>query len=78
MRYGYDINNPIEREMLLNRFERNFKRANNKDLTLQEGLVYVMKEHREEMEYFIQREKQEKYIRFLFALTLFIQSKTVL
>ena len=39
MRYGYDINNPIEREMLLNRFERNFKRANNKDLTLQEGLL---------------------------------------
>ena len=63
MRYGYDINNPIEREMLLNRFEKNFKRANNKELTFEEGFMEVMKEHREEMEYFQQREKQEKYIR---------------
>ena len=52
MRYGYDINNPIEREMLLNRFEKNFKRANNKELTFEEGFMEVMKEHREEMEYF--------------------------
>ena len=63
MRYGYDLNNPLEREKYFERFERNLKRANNKDLTLQEGLLQVMKEHKEEFEYFRQREEQEKYIR---------------
>ena len=63
MRYGYDLNNPLEREMYFKRLVRNLQRANDKNITFEQGFNEVMKEHQEEMEYFLQREKQEKYIR---------------
>ena len=35
MRYGYDLNNPLEREMYFKRLVRNLQRANDKNITFE-------------------------------------------
>lgn len=60
MRFGYNLQDPQERKMYFEHFRRNLERANNKELTLQEGFNEVRKEHQEMMEYFIERDKREK------------------
>ena len=62
MKYEYDLNNPIEREMFLNKQKKQWERVNNKDLTLQQGFIEVMKEYQKDMEYFYNRDKMEKEI----------------
>ena len=57
MRYGYDLKNPMDREIYLKMRQREFERANNKDLTLQEAYTQYLKDNQIERDYFIQREK---------------------
>lgn len=59
MRYGYDLKNPMDREMYLKMRQREFERVNNKDLTLQEAYTQYLKDNQIERDYFIQREKME-------------------
>ena len=59
MRYGYDLKNPMDREMYLKMRQREFERVNNKDLTLQEAYTQYLKDSQIERDYFIQRDKME-------------------
>lgn len=60
MRYGYDLKNPMDREMYLKIRQREFERANNKDLTLQQAYTEYLKDYQKEMEYFVWRDRQEQ------------------
>ena len=60
MRYDYDLNNPIEREMFIEKQKKQWNRVNNKELSLQQGFIEVMKEQQKEMEYFQYRDRIEK------------------
>ena len=71
MRYDYDLNNPIEREMFIEKQKNQWNRVNNKELTLQQGFIEVMKEQQKEMEYFQYRDRIEK------ELSQQIEEKTV-
>ena len=59
MRYGYDLRNPMDREMYLKMRQREFERVNNKDLTLEQAYTQYLKDNQIERDYFIQREKME-------------------
>ena len=63
MRYGYDLKNPMDREMYLKMRQREFERANNKDLTLQQAYTEYLKDNQKEMEYFKWRDRQEQEIK---------------
>lgn len=60
IRYDYDLNNPIEREMFIEKQKKQWNRVNNKELSLQQGFIEVMKEQQKEMEYFQYRDRIEK------------------
>ena len=60
MRYGYDLKKPMDREMYLKMRQREFERANNKDLTLQQAYTEYLKDNQKEMEYFLWRDRQEQ------------------
>lgn len=45
MRYGYDLKNPMDREMYLKMRQREFERVNNKDLTLQQSYTEYLKDN---------------------------------
>ena len=60
IRFDYDLNNPIEREMFIEKQKNQWNRVNNKELSLQQGFIEVMKEQQKEMEYFQYRDKIEK------------------
>lgn len=62
MRYGYDLHNPIEREMYFKKHERDLQRMLNKGEDINKNFRDIIKETQEEMEYFKQREKQEQEI----------------
>ena len=63
MRYGYDLKNPMDREMYLKMRQREFERANNKDLTLQQAYTEYLKDNQKETEYFVWRDRQEQEIK---------------
>ncbi len=60
MRYGYDLKNPMDREMYLKMKQREFERVNNKDLTLQQAYTEYLKDSFKERDYFILRDKMEQ------------------
>ena len=60
MRYGYDLNNPLEREMYFKKHERDLQRMLNKGEDINKNFRDIIKETQEEIEYFKQREKQEQ------------------
>lgn len=60
MRYGYDLNDPLDRKMYLYKKQKEFERVNNKDLTLSQAYTEYLKESQLEMEYFKLREQQEQ------------------
>lgn len=60
MRYGYDLKNPMDREMYLEMRKREFERVNNIDLTLSQAYAEYLKDNKKEMEYFKFRDKMEK------------------
>lgn len=60
MRYGYDLHNPLEREMFFKRHENNLKRMLDKENSIGQNFRDIIKETQEEFEYFRQREKQEQ------------------
>lgn len=62
MRYGYDLNNPIERDMFFKKHQRNLQRMFNSDKKTSLNFAEVIKEIQEELNYFMQREKQEQEI----------------
>lgn len=71
IRYDYDLNNPIEREMFIEKQKNQWNRVNNKELSLQQGFIEVMKEQQKEMEYFQYRDRIEK------ELSKQVEEKTV-
>lgn len=62
MRYGYDLNNPIERNMFFEKHQRSLQRMFNSDKKTSLNFAEVIKEIQEELNYFKQREKQEQEI----------------
>jgi hypothetical protein len=44
MRYGYDLNDPLDRKMYLYKKQKEFERVNNKDLTLSQAYTEYLKE----------------------------------
>ena len=60
MRYGYDLHNPLEREMYFKKHERDLQRMLNKGEDINKNFRDIIKETQEEIEYFKQREKQEQ------------------
>lgn len=59
MRYGYDLHNPLDREMIMKMHEKQLKRMFSKDITAQQGFIEILKEQQEEYKYFEEREKRE-------------------
>lgn len=62
MRYGYDLKNPKERDMYLRKKQQEYQRANDTTKTEQEKFNEIIKERQAELEYFREREKQQKNI----------------
>ena len=60
MRYGYDMNNPIEREMYFEKHQREMQRAADNTKTIQEKYNEFIKEQQAEFEYFRKRDLREK------------------
>ena len=59
MRYGYDLNNPKEREMYFEKRIREMKRQiNNTDIN--KGFKEIIEENQKEIQYFRERENNEK------------------
>lgn len=61
MRYGYNLNNPKEREMYFQKRMRDIKRQINKT-DINKGLAEAIRETQEEMKYFNQNENNEKAV----------------
>ena len=59
MRYGYDMNNPIERQMYIDKHKRDLQRQFDNTKTPQEKYNEIIKEQQKEFEYFRNREKME-------------------
>ena len=59
MRYGYDMNNPIERQMYIDEHKRDIQRQFDDTKTPQEKYNEIIKEQQKEFEYFRNREKME-------------------
>lgn len=62
MRYGYDFNNPKEREMYFEKRKREIRRQID-NVDINEGLKEIIEERQKEMEYFREREKEEKELK---------------
>lgn len=62
MRYGYDLKNPKERDMYLRKKQQEYQRANDTTKTEQEKFNEIIKERQAELEFFREREKQQKNI----------------
>lgn len=60
MRYGYDLRNPKEMEMYVQKKQREYQRAFNPNLTPQEKYIEYIKEQQKEFDYFQERDRQEK------------------
>lgn len=60
MRYGYDMNNPIERQMYIDKHKRDLQRQFDNSKTPQEKYIDFIKEQQKEFDYFYNREKMEK------------------
>lgn len=60
MRYGYDINNPIEREIYIQKHKRELQRAADNTKTPQQKYNEFIKEHQAEFEYFRKRDLRER------------------
>lgn len=60
MRYGYDLKKPMEKRMYMEMRKREFERLNNKDLTLSQAYTEYLKDRQKEIEYFRDRDNQEK------------------
>ena len=60
MRYGYDMNNPIEREMYIEKHKRELQRAADNTKTPQEKYNEFIKEQQAEFEYFRKRDLRER------------------
>ena len=58
MRYGYDLNNPKEREMNFQKRQRDLKRQIN-TVDINDGLWEIIKEHQNEIQYFRERERED-------------------
>ena len=58
MRYGYDLNNPKEREMYFQKRQRDLKRQINTG-DINDGLWEIIKEHQNEILYFRERERED-------------------
>ena len=59
MRYGYDMKNPIERQMYIDKHKRDLQRQFDDTKTPQEKYNEIIKEQQKEFEYFRIREKME-------------------
>ena len=58
MRYGYNLNNPKEREMYFQKRQRDLKRQIN-TVDINDGLWEIIKEHQNEIQYFRERERED-------------------
>lgn len=58
MKYGYDFNNPKEREMYFQKRQRDLKRQIN-TVDINDGLWETIKEHQNEIQYFRERERED-------------------
>lgn len=58
MRYGYNLNNPKEREMYFQKRQRDLKRQINTG-DINDGLWEIIKEHQNETQYFRERERED-------------------
>lgn len=58
MRYGYNLNNPKEREMYFQKRQRDLKRQINTG-DINDGLWEIIKEHQNEIQYFRERERED-------------------
>lgn len=59
MRYGYDMKNPIERQIYIDKHKRDLQRQFDDTKTPQEKYNEIIKEQQKEFEYFRNREKME-------------------
>lgn len=57
MQFGYDFNDPIEREMYIEKKKKQFESVNDNTKTIQEKYIEYIKERQKETEYFFNREK---------------------
>lgn len=62
MRYGYDLTNPTERQMYIEKKQREYKRFNDKSKTFEEKYIDLIKERQEELKFFRERDKAEREI----------------
>lgn len=58
MRYGYNLNNPKEREMYFQKRQRDLKRQIN-TVDINDGLWEIIREHQNEIQYFRERERED-------------------
>ena len=58
MRYGYNLNNPKERELYFQKRQRDLKRQIN-TVDINAGLWEIIKEHQNEIQYFRERERED-------------------
>lgn len=58
MRYGYNLNNPKEREMYFQKRQRDLKRQIN-TVDINDGLWEIIKEHQNEIQCFRERERED-------------------
>ena len=58
MRYGYNLNNPKEKEMYFQKRQRDLKRQIN-TVDINDGLWEIIKEHQNEIQYFRERERED-------------------
>lgn len=61
MRYGYNLNNPKEREMYFQKRQRDLKRQIN-TVDINDGLWEIIKEHQNEIQYFREREREDFHL----------------
>lgn len=59
MRYGYEMKNPIEREMYIEKYKRQLQRAADNTKTPQEKYNEFIKEQQAEFKYFRKRDSRE-------------------
>ena len=60
MRYGYDMQNPIEREMYIEKHKRELQRAADQTKTPQEKYAEFIREQQAEFDYFYKRDLRER------------------
>lgn len=59
MRCAYDLSNPKERKMYMEKRKRDFERAMDTEKTIWEKQVEIMQERQKEIEFFMQSDREK-------------------